>query len=1082
MQVGLLGPLEVRVGGVPVRVAGARLGRLLTRLALDAGRPVSAAALTDAVWGAALPSDEANALQSLVSRLRRTLGDAQAVQPLGAGYRLDAEPDDVDVHRFERLAAAGAAAMRDADPVGAERLFREALALWRGPALADCADAEFAAAPIAGLEDLRLAAVTDRLQAQIALGRIPPAVAVAQLEALAREHPLDERLLATLMTALRAMGRPSDALAAYERTRNRLAEELGVDPSPELRELHVSILRGDPAEARIAPTPGRRTNLRAALTSFVGRDEEAARIGKLLDESRLVTLVGPGGAGKTRLATEAAAGQLSDAWDGIWFVELAPVTDPTEVVYAVLASIGRRDATTLSDPHAPRRPSEALDELIEALESRRVLLVVDNCEHLLGPVAELLDTLLAACPVLSALATSREPLAITGEALVVLAPLHVPPADATVEQALASASVQLFADRAAAARPGLAVDDGTVADVVQIVRRLDGLPLAIELAAARLRTLPITEIAARLSDRFRLLTGGSRTALPRHRTLRAVVEWSWELLTPPERLLAERLAVFPAGATLTSATAVTVGGAVHESDVADLLAALVDKSLLVLEDTGPRYRMLETIREFGIDRLAERGEVDEVRDAHARHFATVAARTAVELRDHRQQQALAVLAAEHDNILAALRHLCAAGEAPAAVRLVVDLNQYWAVTGRHAEAVTWLDLALALRMDDVDQDLRVVAGALRAVNAMANAQVREVEGIDMRSVIIPLLPELLTVDAIELPIAAIMKPLLLWFGNDVERLPEYIQQAVDHPDPWVRATALTLRARFAENQGDMQQVRVDVEAAIAEYEAVGNDHGLASVLPLAASLCVYDGDMAEALRLLTRAYELTAGEEAGLDLDDRLFVLLRLADLHARQRDLAQSWHYAVLADEQAQATGSPEWMALTAALRGGLKRAAGDRRAALELQEEAERQLARASHTRFAVDHGRAIIGASRASLQVEAGDLDAAAATVRDAYAAARSALDMPIVAIVAVAGAELAAAAGDPAEAAFLLGLAARLRGAEDPTALSVAPVAAAARAELGDDGYSERWSSGWEVSTAEALDLADPDRWWVQARRR
>ena len=1079
MQIGLLGLLEVRVDGAAVDVAGSRLRRLLTRLALDAGRPVSSAALVDAVWGEHPLGDQANALQSLVSRLRRSLGDAQAVQPSAAGYRLAANPADIDVHRFERLAAEGAAALRRGDPAAAQPVLRDALALWRGPALADCADAPFAVAPIARLDDLRLAATADRLAADLALGRAP--AVVAELEALTLEHPLDERFTALLIKALRAAGRAPDALAAYQRLRDVLVDELGVDPSPELQELHLAVLRGERPPPSAPAGSSRRTNLRATLTSFVGRDEEAARIVKLLNESRLVTLVGTGGSGKTRLATEAAA-SLLDEYDSIWLVELAPVTDPAEVPDAVLGSIGRRDATTRIDPDAPRRPSEAVDELLGVLAARRALLVVDNCEHLLDGVAELVDTLLAGCPRLAVLATSREPLAITGEALVVLAPLPVPALGSTVALALESPAVQLFADRGAAARSEFVVDESTVADVVEIVRRLDGLPLAIELAAARLRTLPVHEIAARLSDRFRLLTGGSRTALPRHRTLHAVVEWSWDLLTPAERLLAERLAVFPAGATLTSATAVTVGGAVCEGDVGELLSALVDKSLLVVEDAGPRYRMLETIREFGIDRLAERGETDAVRAAHARYFAAVAAATVVELRDHRQRRALDTLADEHENILAGLRHLCAIGDAPAATQVVVDLNQYWAMTGRHTEAVTWLDLVLALPADKVDRDLRLTAIAMRVVNLVASTQVGtpDLEGVDPREAILPWLDQVLAIDAAQQPMIAVVKPVLLWFTNDLERLPRYLDEAISHADPWVRATGLTLRARFSENQGDVDLVRADVDAAIAEYAAVGNDLGLASVMPLAASLRTYDGDLAGAVELLTQADELTSGEGIGLDLDDRLFVLLRLADLYARQGDVERAWHYALLADDQAQATGSPEWLALTAGLRSAVKRIAGDRAAAVELQDEAERQLARASNTRFAVDHGRAIIGAARVELLLECGEPDAARTALRAAYSAGRASRDMPIVAIVTVAAAALALTDGDADTAAYRLGLAARLRGADDPTGLSVAPVAAGAREVLGADGFQERWSAGWSASRAEAIDLADPSP--DQVRRR
>jgi predicted ATPase/DNA-binding SARP family transcriptional activator len=1080
MQIGLLGPLEVRVNGVTVGIAGTRLRGLLTRLALDAGRPISAGALVDAVWGEYPPGDQANALQSLVSRLRRSLGDAHAVQPSAAGYRLLADPGDVDVHQFQRLAADGAAALRRGDPATAEPMLRRALALWRGPALADCADAAFAAAPIARLDDLRLAAMADRLAADLALARA--AAVVAELEALTREHPLDERFAGLLIKALRAEGRTSEALAAYQRLRQLLVDELGVDPTPELQELHLSVLRGD--QAPLSSTAGftRRTNLRATLTSFVGRDEEAARIVKLLDESRLVTLVGTGGSGKTRLATEAASSLLDD-YDAIWLVELAPVTDPAEIPYAVLASIGRRDATTRSDPDAPRRPSEAVDELRGVLTARRAMLVVDNCEHLLDGVAQLVDTLLADCPQLAVLATSREPLAITGEALVVLAPLPVPALGSTVEQALASPAVQLFADRGAAARPEFGVSEVTVDDSVEIVRRLDGLPLAIELAAARLRTLPVHEIAARLSDRFRLLTGGSRTALPRHRTLRAVVEWSWDLLSPAERLLAERLAVFPAGATTASAGAVCAGGAVRRADIPDLLAALVDKSLLGLEDDGPRYRMLETIREFGIDRLAERGELDAVRTAHARFFADLTIDLVPQLRDRRQRTALRVIAAEHDNVLAALRHLLDRGEAEPALTLVVALNQYWGLTGRHTEALAWLELALRLPGEGIDPDLWLTAVALRAMNRAITAELAGTDpgGRHPQDEILEILDDVLALDVTDTPMLAIVKPFLLFIAGEHEKVADYLSQALVNPDPWIQATSLAMRARFAENSGDVVAVRADTAAAIAGYEAVGDQVGLASVLPIAAGLLAYDGDVSGAAELLTRALRLLDDQTAGaIEVDDRLFILLRLSDMHGRLGEWDAARGYAEAASEMANSIGSAEWRALTAVLRGGVLRASGDVEAAQRLQTEAEDLLSQASRSRFSMYHGTAVVAAFGAAAAIDAGDLERARHQVDIAYTAGRASKDMPIVAIVVVAEAMFALAYGDAATASFRLGLAARIRGADDPTDLMVARITAGAREVLGADGFQEQWSAGWAASRTEAIDLADPGR--DQVRRR
>src|SRR4051794_39325419 len=510
MLVGVLGPLEVEQDGSRIAVGGGRLRALLACLALDAGRPVSTGRLVDALWEEDLPADQVHALQSLVSRLRRALGDGSLVAPAPGGYRLDVE---VDAQRFEALAGAGSAARAAGDHARAAEVLEAALGLWRGPALADLTDYRFAAQAAARLDDLRLTALADRIDADLALGRGDRLV--SELEALSTQHPLNERLAAQLIAALYAAGRQADALAAYERVRRRLADELGVPPSPELQQAHMAILQDKPA----------RTNLRAPVTSFVGREREIAQIGELLQHARLVTLLGPGGAGKTRLAREAVAPWVERVADGVWMVELAPVSDEGEIVPAVLGALGLREAAL------PERSGivvrEGLDRLLDVLAEREAIVVLDNCEHLIAGAAALADRLLGACPRLRIVATSREALAIDGERLVAVPPLDASPA------------IQLFRDRATAARPDFVVDEAAH----EICRRLDGLPLALELAAARLRTLPARELAARLDDRFRLLTGGSRTALPRHRTLRAVVDWSWDLLDEPERRLARRLAV-----------------------------------------------------------------------------------------------------------------------------------------------------------------------------------------------------------------------------------------------------------------------------------------------------------------------------------------------------------------------------------------------------------------------------------------------------------------------------------------------------------------------------------------------------------
>ena len=626
----MLGPLEVRTDVDPgeiVEVAGARLRALLIMLALHPGQLVTASQLIDGLWPQEMPAAAANALQALVSRLRRALPEA-VIESRPSGYQLKIDPRSTDIVRFEDLAAAGRAQLRD-DPAAAGQTLRQALALWRGPALADVADTDFGQAAIARLDELRLTAIEHRVDADLRTG--DTASLVAELEGLVIAHPMREPLAARLMRALHAAGRRGAALEVYEQTRKRLVNQLGVEPSAELAALHLDILRDeppaepDPETARPASpvsnhTSHKNTNLRAELTSFVGRDAELRQVAELLGAYRLITLTGPGGAGKTRLAVEAARAELPATPDGVWLVELAPVTDPADVTSAVLSALGLREQVLVS-PTRPRRlmpetplPPDELSRLLSALAAKRTLLVLDNCEHLVAAAAALADRVLAACPQVRIMATSREPLNITGEALWTVGPLTLPPDPAatslSAERSVVQdfASVRLLTQRARAVVPSFAVTHDNAPAVAAICRALDGMPLAIELAAARLRTMAPEQIAARLGDRFQLLSSGSRTAMPRHQTLRAVVDWSWDLLDDAERALWRRFSVFTGGATLEAAEQVCSGSGLPAARVLDLLTALAEKSLLTVRHDPPRYRMLEIIRAYGQERLAEAGE------------------------------------------------------------------------------------------------------------------------------------------------------------------------------------------------------------------------------------------------------------------------------------------------------------------------------------------------------------------------------------------------------------------------------------------------------------------------------------------
>ncbi|MET8145807.1 BTAD domain-containing putative transcriptional regulator [Sphaerisporangium sp. NPDC005288] len=773
MRVGILGPLRVQdAHGNPVEVAGARLRALLVRLALDPGRVVTVERLVDDLWPGEPPANPAAALQSLVARLRRELGGREAVASHPSGYRLGAEGPAVDAWVFDARAARGAALLRAGDPSGAGGPLREALELWRGPALVDASRFPFAAAPAARLEELRLATLEARIDADLACA-VPGLV--AELEELAAAHPTREPFQARLMRALCADGRRADALEVYERVRAALADGLGVDPGAELRAAHLHALRADASPAVQGTAAG--GNLPAPLTRLVGRHDDLARVGRLLGEARLVTVIGPGGAGKTRLAVEAA--RRERAPDGVWLVELAHVTRPSGVLGHLPRPSGvqghlARPSGVAAAVHAAlagtgllaglggARGAGPAERLCASLGGRRALLVLDNCEHVVEEAAELVQRVLAAAPGVRVLATGREPLGVTGEALHPLPPLAVPGEDVTPLSAPSFAAVALFAERAAAVRPGFAVDEGNLADVVRLCRELDGMPLAIELAAARLRSLTLAQLAGMIGDRLEVLGRGSRAVERRHRTLRATIDWSWELLTEPERAALRRLSVFAGGGASAEAAARVCGAGL------DVLTSLVDRSLLVQaadgsrpgegsslagDGEGVRYRLLETVRHYAAEKLAQStesagsagsgstesagsagsgstesadsaasslggrsvagaaggsstpgrdgtagaavahgaagAEERRVRAAHAAYFLELAERCEPSLRGPEQAAALRLLDGHQGDLDAALGHAIECGWAETAVRLYTARLWSWVMRGRRREAADW---------------------------------------------------------------------------------------------------------------------------------------------------------------------------------------------------------------------------------------------------------------------------------------------------------------------------------------------------------------------------------------------------------
>ncbi|MEU2993906.1 BTAD domain-containing putative transcriptional regulator [Streptomyces griseoincarnatus] len=833
----------VRPDGTVVPVGGARLRALLTVLALRAGRTVPVGLLVEEVWDSDPPADATGAVQALVGRLRRALG-ADAVASDEGGYRLTAAPDDVDLHRFERLAGEGLRALADGDPAKAATVLDDALALWRGgsalPGLPD------RTAEAARVETRHLDVLRARHTAALALGEAERSL--PELTALCDGHPLDEPLQALRLRALRDTGRTAEALAAYEEVRRLLADRLGSDPGAELRALHAELLRPETPAPPARAGSGAPGNLRARLTSFVGREADIEAIRADLSAARLVTLLGPGGAGKTRLSQEAAETVRAAHPDGVWLAELAPVDAPDAVPEAVLTAVGARQ-TVLYGAGAEGmravtdRHSDPVDRLAEHCGPRRMLLILDNCEHVVEAAARLVETLLERCPGLTVLATSREPLGVRGESLRPVEPLPEPVA------------LRLLAERGAAARPGFRTDDDPEA-CAEICRRLDGLPLAIELAAARLRMLTPRQIADRLDDRFRLLTSGSRTALPRQQTLRAVVDWSWELLDAGERDVLCRLSVFAGGCDLTAAEAVCGPAAL------DALGSLVDKSLVVAAPSGGdgmRYRLLETVAEYAGERLDESGGRDDAERAHLTYYRELARTTEPLLRGPRQVEAVARLEREYENVRTALRHAVVRRDEQEALCIVLSLVWYWQMRDLRIEARNWCREVMALAPDPFTEPVEPAAPLWQRCTDRPPPMSGELLAEARRGAHLAHLAQMDTeLDDWQTPRAqhrlrlvsatyepglpqVCRPPGLLWtfavmLTGDMERLREVVDAAIrtcrENPGfEWELACNLQLRANFLASRGDWAgDARRDADEALGIHRRLGDTWGIAEAL------------------------------------------------------------------------------------------------------------------------------------------------------------------------------------------------------------------------------------------------------------
>ncbi|HEY6497026.1 MAG TPA: BTAD domain-containing putative transcriptional regulator [Trebonia sp.] len=1083
MRISMLGPLEVAdANGRPVRVGGHRVRALLILLALDAGRVIPSSWLIERIWPQERPADAANALQSLVSRLRQALRQAGVpdgvVESSPAGYRLALPRDSVDAITFEEQVRAGGQALARGDFGEAADLLRAALKRWRGSALADVAGEEFAFAPAARLTELQAAATLDRIEADLALGAAD-ATMTGELRELTAADPLRERPAALLIRALAATGRQSEALAVYQRSRDDLAERLGVDPSPQLTQAYLAVLRQEIPESGSKPQPAGRAGpaVRCPPTSFVGRDDDVAGVLKRLSAERLVTLTGPGGVGKTRLAAETAARLTVPAW----FAELAPVTDPAEVPYAILDALGlrersiaRRGADMAGDP---------VGRLCSALGDRDAMLLLDNCEHVIDAAANVAARLLSDCPRVKIIATSREPLQIPGETLYVVAPLPAPREHDVPEICTTYPAARLFADRAAAILPGFQLTSANAEVVASICRNLDGMPLAIELAAPWLRTLTPAQLATRLDDRFTLLTGGSRTALPRHQTLRAVVDWSWDLLSERERALTRRLAIFADGATLSAAERVCAGqlglagNPLPASAVLPTLAGLVGKSMLTRvapepgqgQDLEPRYRMLDTVRAYALERLAqaeaETGEDTQVRNAAARYYLELAEAADPQLRTSTQAHWFRVLAAEQDNVNAVIRWAIGRNDAETALRFVRALGYYWVQRG-YGEADSHTREILAMTPPPLTKEIAeawVICALLAAGWNWDIELIRE-----------PLTEALASLERFGEdhgsyhPLVAMAQPLLMQYDGETDQAQQQFEWYITGRDPWIRAIGKVYLSSYAVSLGRLDRAEENCLAGLAELRALGDQWGITVALTQLAELTELRADHAASIEAMTEAAEIGRGLGIWGDLT---YVRARLAIIRARAGDLISAREEIAQVQRAVEARGghvdTDRWVSFMLAELAALS---GDY---AEVARCCEAVLAGIAGNRARWWHSlRAMVKARLAVAVLRLGDRARSGRLLNEALDAAADWLEHPALAAVldGCAVYVLDRAGEDDAErAARLLGAAHGVRGAFDESSLDAPAVRAAAGETLGPPAFGAAYESALTSTYESALTL-------------
>ncbi|MFJ4948509.1 BTAD domain-containing putative transcriptional regulator [Streptomyces sp. NPDC088760] len=1062
MRFGVLGPLEVwSAEGRLVRVPEVKVRTLLADLLVHHGEAVPSVRLIDDLWGeSSYTARPASSLQAKVSQLRRALDDAEpgaralvAHQP--PGYSLEVPADDLDSGRFRDLV--GRARLAE-DPAEKAALLTEGLALWRGEAFADFADQPFARTAAAALEEERLAAVEEYAEARLELGE--HGALAGELTLWVEKFPLREGLRAVHMRALYRAGRPSEALDSYADLRRRLDEELGLRPGPALDALQQAVLRHDPAlaarghaESPARPAPARtRTNLGAPVSSLVGRDEGVAQVRSLVSGRRLVTLTGPGGVGKTRLATAAVGGLAGEFPDGIWLVELAGTVgpeggDPAWLAERVMAVLGIREAATTDPAGGPDR------KLADALAGQRLLLLLDGCEHVIDDVARLLGPLLDAAPGLHVLTTSQEPLRIGGETVWPVTALDLPaPDENRLPHLLSASAVRLFVDRVAAADPHFAPDEATAVRIAEICRRLDGIPLALELAANRVRALGVEELHDRLDDRFRVLTGGYRDAPHRHRTLQATLDWSWSLLEPREQTVLSRLSVFADGCELEAAQVVCADDGLTRHEVLDALAILVDRSLALRGDepSGTRYRLLESVAAYGQQRLREQGAAG-VAGRHLRYYTDLAERAGRQLSGEDQCRWLLRLDAENANFRRALEEARRTGSADLALRLANSLSWYRFLRGRLGEARRSLAIALAVEGDGAS------AGRAEAVSWHAGFAILLGEGWSGVEHVVHALP-----DAARTP-GSIRAAWFLGHAQlsvgALEAGEASVRRALEEfratRDQWGVAAALGSRAALAMARGDLDAMRRDALESRRLFVELGEQWGELKAIEVLGGLAEINGEYGQAEQLHRESLRIAEALELWPEVSRQLSGLGRIALLQRRYRE-AEDLHTRALRLAVEQGNQPAEQFA-------ALGLALGARREGhLDTAEDRLRPWLSWNRSRYDAP-GLALVLAELGFIAEQRGDAAQAYTLHQDGLAAAVSTGDPRAVALALEGLAGAHSLTGRWSRAARLLATAAatrRLAGAPQPAAerADVERIAARIRRAIGDEAYAARFAEG------------------------